>query len=160
MRTVRILCIGKLKEKYLTDACNEYIKRLQAFCKAEVTEFPEYKLPQDPSPAEIQDCIRREGEAILEKLPKDAFIVPLCIEGKALSSEELSKELAAAALQGRSAACFIIGGSYGLSPAVKAAGGLRLSMSRMTFPHQLARVMLLEQLYRAFSIQAGSKYHK
>lgn len=160
MRNIRILCVGKLKERYLTDACAEYCKRLQAYCRPEIIELPEYRLPDNPSPAEIAACIRHEGQEILAKIPRDALVVPLCIEGRQMSSEELSSELQKAAVTGSSTACFIIGGSYGLSDEVKNAGRLRLSMSRMTFPHQLARVMLLEQLYRAFSIAAGGKYHK
>ncbi len=160
MRTVRILCIGKLKERYLSDACAEYIKRLQAFCKPEILELPEYRLPDSPSPAQIETCIRKEGEDLLAKIPKDALVVPLCIEGKMLSSEALSEELEKAAVRGQGSLCFIIGGSHGLSDAVKQAGSLKLSKSPMTFPHQLARVMLLEQIYRAFSISAGTRYHK
>ncbi|MGI5894670.1 MAG: 23S rRNA (pseudouridine(1915)-N(3))-methyltransferase RlmH [Candidatus Merdivicinus sp.] len=160
MRNVRILCVGKLKERYLTDACAEYLKRLQAYCRPEVIELPESRLPDHPSAAEIEACIRREGEEILAKIPKDAWVVPMCIEGKMLSSEELAAELDRAAVAGNSSACFIIGGSHGLSEAVKNTSRLRLSMSKMTFPHQLARVMLLEQIYRAFSINAGTKYHK
>ena len=123
-------------------------------------ELPEYKLQNDPSESEITVCIRREGEEILAKIPRDALVIPMCIEGKQLSSEELSEELSSAGVRGISQVCFIIGGSYGLSDAVKAAGKLRLSMSKMTFPHQLARVMLFEQIYRAFSIASGGKYHK
>ena len=159
MMTVRLICIGKLKEKYLSDACKEYQKRLGAFCKLELLELPEYKLQNDPSESEITVCIRREGEEILAKIPRDALVIPMCIEGKQLSSEELSEELSSAGVRGISQVCFIIGGSYGLSDAVKAAK-LRLSMSKMTFPHQLARVMLFEQIYRAFSIASGGKYHK
>ena len=153
MMRVRILCVGKLKERYLSDACAEYLKRLTAFCKPEIVELPESRMPDNP-------CLRREGEEILAKIPQGAMVIPLCIEGKQLSSEELAKELAGAGIRGISCVCLVIGGSWGLSEAVKSAGKLRLSMSRMTFPHQLARVMLLEQVYRAFSISAGSKYHK
>ena len=160
MRNVRILCVGKLKERYLSDACAEYIKRLGAYCRPEIVGLPESRLPANPSPAEIEACLEREGAEILAKIPKDALAIPLCIEGEQLSSEGLATALSDAAVRGTSTACFIIGGSWGLSPAVKRAGKLRLSMSRMTFPHQLARVMLLEQLYRAFSINAGGKYHK
>ena len=168
MMTVRLICIGKLKEKYLSDACKEYQKRLGAFCKLELLELPEYKLQNDPSESEITVCIRREGEEILAKIPRDALVIPMCIEGKQLSSEDAlevssevaAEELSSAGVRGISQVCFIIGGSYGLSDAVKAAGKLRLSMSKMTFPHQLARVMLFEQIYRAFSIASGGKYHK
>ena len=160
MRNVKILCVGKLKERYLSDACAEYIKRLHAFCKPEIIELPESRMPDNPSEAEIAACLKREGEEILTKIPPGAMVIPMCIEGKQLSSEELARELSNAGVMGISCACFIIGGSWGLSQAVKSAGKLRLSMSKMTFPHQLARVMLLEQVYRAFSINPGSKYHK
>ena len=160
MMTVHLLCVGKLKEKYLADACAEYSKRLGAFCRLNLVELPESRLPDNPSPGEIDGCLRKEGEEILAKIPRDAMVVPMCIEGRQLSSEELSAELSAAGVRGVSQVCFVIGGSWGLSDAVKSAGKLRLSMSRMTFPHQLARVMLLEQIYRAFSIASGGKYHK
>ncbi len=160
MLGVTVLCIGKLKERYLTDACGEYAKRLSAFCRLSVTELPEYRLPDNPSGAEIQKCIEKEGESILAKIPKDAFVIPMCIEGKMLTSPQLADKLAQIPLMGKSQIVFIIGGSCGLSDAVKARGNLRLSMSPMTFPHQLARVMLLEQVYRGFMINAGNKYHK
>ena len=160
MMTVHLLCVGRLKEKYLADACKEYQKRLGAFCRLNLVELPEYRLPDNPSAAEIAGCIRREGAEILARIPRDALVIPMCIEGKQLSSEELSEELTGAGVRGISQVCFVIGGSYGLSDAVKSAGKLRLSMSRMTFPHQLARVMVLEQIYRAFSIASGGKYHK
>ena len=160
MLSVTILCVGKLKEKYLTDACGEYLKRLSAFCKPTVTELPEYRLPDNPSEAEIQKCIEKEGESILVKIPKDAYVLPMCIEGKMLTSPQLAEKLREIPLAGKSHVVFIIGGSCGLSDAVKARGDLRLSMSPMTFPHQLARVMLLEQIYRGFMINAGNKYHK
>ena len=160
MLTVTILCIGKLKERYLTDACNEYIKRLGAFCKIVIEECPEYKLPDQPSDAQIARCIEKEGETLLKKLPKGAEVIPLCIEGKELSSPELAEKIDRIAVSGKSGIAFVIGGSYGLSEEVKAMGSLRLSMSKMTFPHQLARVMLLEQTYRAFQISQNGKYHK
>ena len=160
MLSVTILCVGKLKERYLTDACSEYGKRLSAFCKLSVVELPEYRLPDNPSEAEIQKCIEKEGESILVKIPKDAYVLPMCIEGKMLTSPQLAEKLREIPLAGKSHVVFIIGGSCGLSDAVKARGDLRLSMSPMTFPHQLARVMLLEQIYRGFMINAGNKYHK
>ena len=160
MMTVHLLCVAKLKVSFLADACREYQKRLRAFCRLNLVELAECRLPDNPSAAEIAGCIRREGEEILARIPRDALVIPMCIEGEQLSSEELSVELREAGIRGTSQVCFVIGGSWGLSDAVKAAGKLRLSMSRMTFPHQLARVMLLEQIYRAFSIASGGKYHK
>ena len=160
MLSVTILCVGKLKERYLTDACSEYGKRLSAFCKLSVVELPEYRLPDNPSEAEILKCIEKEGESILGKIPKDAYVFPMCIEGKMLTSPQLAEKLREIPLAGKSHVVFIIGGSCGLSDSVKARGDLRLSMSPMTFPHQLARVMLLEQIYRGFMINAGNKYHK
>lgn len=160
MLTVTVICIGKLKEKYLRDACGEYEKRLGAFCKLNIVELSECKLPDNPSPSEIQRCIEKEGELILAKLPKDSFVIPLCIEGRPYSSPALASEIEKLAVFGQSGLTFVIGGSYGLSDEVKALGKIKLSMSEMTFPHQLARVMLLEQIYRCFQININGKYHK
>ena len=160
MMGINLICIGKLKERYLTDACAEYIKRLGAFCRFRLIELPECQLPDRPSPAQIDAALRKGGESILSKIPRDSFVIPLCIEGKSLPSEEFSRLLSGVPLSGHSEATFIIGGSCGLSGPVKKAGHFSLSMSPMTFPHQLARVMLLEQIYRAFQIAAGGKYHK
>lgn len=160
MMNLTILCVGKLKEDYLRAACAEYQKRLSAFCRLTVTELEETRLPDRPSRAQIDAALADEGVRILAKLPKGAYAVALCIEGDKLSSEQLAARLSALASGGSSAAAFIIGGSFGLDEAVKARCALRLSMSDMTFAHQLARVMLLEQLYRAFSINANTKYHK
>ena len=160
MLNVTILCIGKLKEQYLTDACREYQKRLSAFCRLTITELPESRLPDEPSDKEIAQCLLKEGEEILRKIPRDAFVIPLCIEGRLLSSPDLADRLRRIPLMGKSQLIFVIGGSWGLSDGVKARGDLRLSMSPMTFPHQLARVMLLEQVYRGFMIGNGNKYHK
>lgn len=159
MLRVTVLAVGGLKEAYLRDACAEYLKRLGAFCKPAVVEIPEQRLPQNPSDAEIQKALEAEGAAMLARLPKGAAAVALCIEGEQLSSEQLAARLARAGGE-TSHVAFLIGGSHGLSETVKRACAARLSMSRMTFPHQLARVLLLEQLYRAFSIAAGGKYHK
>lgn len=159
MMTVTFLVVGSLGEKHWTQASAEYLKRLQAFCRPEVLEIPEHRLPQKPSPAEIAKAVEQEGKAILAKLPPRSFSVALCIQGRTLSSEELAETL-----QGVQRECsrlvFIIGGSHGLSKAVEREARLRLSMSPMTFPHQLARIMVLEQVYRAFSINAGARYHK
>ena len=160
MLTVTLICIGKLKEKYLRDACAEYQKRLGAFCKLNILELSEFRLPDNPSESEIQRCIEKEGASILAKLPKDSFVIPLCIEGKPYSSPDLAKEFQKISVSGQSGITFIIGGSYGLSEEVKSLGKIRLSMSEMTFPHQRARVMLLEQVYRCFQINSNGKYHK
>ena len=159
MQSVSVLCVGKLKEKFYADACAEYQKRLGRFCRLNVVELPEQRLPDDPSPAEIAAALEREADDIEEKLPRGA-VIALCVEGRALSSEQLSDTLARYASQGTSQLTFLIGGSFGLAERVKARADLRLSMSPMTFPHHLARVMLLEQIYRAYQIRSGSKYHK
>ena len=160
MQRVTVLCVGKLKERFYADAAAEYVKRLQRYCKLEIIELPEQRLPEDPSPAEIQRALRAEGAAIREKLPKGGAVVALCIEGKPCSSEELSRRMADFGIQGRTQVTFIIGGSFGLDEDVKKQADWRLSMSPMTFPHHLARVMLLEQIYRAYQIAGGAKYHK
>ena len=142
------------------DTMSEYQKRLQRHCKLEIVELPEQKIPESPAPAEIEQALAREAALIEEKLPKGGAVIALCIEGTELSSEALSKKLAQLASAGASQLAFLIGGSFGLHPRVKQRADLRLSMSPMTFPHHLARVMLLEQLYRAYQIDAGTRYHK
>lgn len=159
MLRVTLLAVGGLKERYWADACSEYRKRLAAYCRPEVIEVAESRLPRDPSPAQVQKCVETEGAAILARLPPRCYTFALCVEGRQMSSQALAGELRC--LSGESSrAVFVIGGSHGLSEEVKRVADWRLSMSEMTFPHQLARVMLLEQLYRAFSISAGGKYHK
>ena len=160
MFSVTLICVGRLKEKFYLDASAEYAKRLKAYCRFELVELPEQRLPENPSPAQISDGLHKEGEQILGRVPKGAWLCVLTPEGKQLSSEQLADALAGIKAGGRSSACFVIGSSFGLDPVVKARADLLLSMSKMTFPHHLARVMVLEQLYRAESIQAGSKYHK
>lgn len=160
MQKVTILCVGKLKEKFYTEASAEYLKRLQRHCKCEITELPEYRLPEDPSPAEIQKALSTEAAAIREKLPRGGAVVAMCIEGKTCSSEELSRRMADFAVQGKTHLTFLIGGSVGLDASLKQQADWRLSMSPMTFPHHMARVMLLEQIYRAYQIQQGTRYHK
>lgn len=160
MQTVNIICIGKIKEKYFTDAIAEYSKRLGAFCKFNIIELDEEKLPQNPSNSQISATIKAEGERKIAKLSKNSFVVPMCIEGKMLSSTDLADKMADVALTGKSTIDFIIGGSWGLSDEVKSKADLKLSMSKMTFPHQMARVILCEQIYRAFEIQNNGKYHK
>lgn len=160
MQNITIICIGKLKEQYLRDAVAEYVKRMSNLCKLSIVELPAEKLSDNPSEKEIENALRSEGRKILEKIPKGAFVYTMCIEGKQKTSEELSREIDELAVRGFGSVVFIIGGSFGLSEDVKAAGSFRLSMSKMTFPHQIARVMLLEQIYRAMQISAGTKYHK
>ena len=160
MRSVTILCVGKLKESYLREAAAEYQKRLSAFCRIEVIEVDEERLPDSPSPAQIARTLEAEGARLLSKIPSGAAIFALCIEGKEMSSPALAATIDKLAVDGFGHTVFIIGGSWGLSDEVKRAATHRLSMSPMTFPHQLARVMLLEQLYRAAQISAGGKYHK
>ena len=160
MQKVTVLCVGKLKEKFYIDAAAEYAKRLSRFCKLELAELPEERLPEDPSPAQIEAALLKEAAAIRAKLPSGAALIALCVEGELRSSEALARQMAAWAGQGVSQLVFLIGGSFGLHPSIKGSAKLRLSMSPMTFPHHLARVMVLEQLYRAFKIREGSSYHK
>ena len=160
MVNLNIICIGKLKEQYLRDASAEYLKRMQTICKLTVTEIPAEKLSENPSQKEIDRALDAEGKKIIEKIPKGSAVFAMCIEGKQRSSEELSTELDNLALSGVSNAVFIIGRSFGISDEVKMKSKYKLSMSRMTFPHQIARIMLLEQLYRASQISIGTRYHK
>ena len=160
MQKVTILCTGKLKEKFYLDAATEYAKRLSRFCKLEICELPEERLPEDPSPAQIEAALSREADAVRAKLPTSCLLIAMCVEGKERSSEELARYLADSAAQGASHIVFLIGSSYGMHASLKRQAALRLSMSPMTFPHHLLRVMLLEQIYRAYQINAGSKYHK
>lgn len=153
---VNIIHVGGLKEEYYAEAVAEYEKRLCRFCRVKNTEIKEEKLPQPPSESEINAALEAEGKKILSAIPEKSYKIALCVEGKQLSSEELAKTVADA---GRDLT-FIIGSSHGLSEQVKAASDLRLSISKMTFPHRLMRVILAEQIYRAFSINAGSSYHK
>lgn len=160
MLNVRIICVGKLKEKFYTDASREYLKRLSSYAKVEILELPEAKRSDSPSSKETETAMQKEAAAIISKIPAGTMTVAMCIEGKSYSSEEMAGLLNKAALSGSSKICFIIGGSDGLDPSVKEKAAVRLSMSRMTFPHHLARVMLLEQIYRGFKINEGSRYHK
>ena len=160
MQKVTILCVGKLKEKFYADAVSEYSKRLSRFCKLDIVELNEERLPEDPSPAQIEAALSREADAIRAKLTPAAMVIALCVEGKTRSSEELARLMADSASRGVSHLVFLIGGSFGLHPSIKELAAVRLSMSPMTFPHHLARVMLLEQIYRAYQINAGTKYHK
>ena len=160
MVKISLICLGKLKEKYLRDACAEYEKRIGAFGKLTVTELTPAPLPDNPSQAQITAALNTEAKLILSKLPQRSGVVALCIEGKTLSSEDFSAKLEELSVTGSGSVAFIIGSSFGLAEEVKRRADVRLSMSPMTFPHQLARVMLLEQIYRAFQISGGGKYHK
>ncbi|MGN0677839.1 MAG: 23S rRNA (pseudouridine(1915)-N(3))-methyltransferase RlmH [Ruminococcus sp.] len=156
--TINLIVTGKLKEEYLRNACDEYIKRLSRYCSFEIHELSEYRLSDNPSEKEIANALSKEAENI-RKYAR-GYIIPMCIEGKQISSPELSGTIQNAVISGNNTVTFIIGSSFGLAPEIKAMGDFKLSMSKMTFPHQLARVMLLEQIYRAFQISSGGKYHK
>ena len=160
MFEITLLTVGKLKEKFYLSAAAEYEKRLKAYCRFSIVELPETRLPEDPSPAEISAGLEKEAALILGKIPKGAWFCVLTPEGKNLSSEDLAEKIAQVKVSGKSAACFLIGSSFGIAPQVKASADFHLSMGKMTFPHHLARIMVLEQIYRAEAIQAGSKYHK
>lgn len=160
MFEITLLTVGRLKEKFYLSAAEEYAKRLRGLCGFRLLELPEFRLPEEPGPAEISAGLRREAEAIRQKIPKGAWFCVLTPEGKELSSEELAEKLRQVKLSGKSSACFLIGSSFGMDESLKRQADFRLSMGKMTFPHHLARIMVLEQLYRAEAIQAGSKYHK
>ncbi len=160
MLNVTLICVGKLKEKFYIEAAEEYRKRLSAYCRLEIVELPEHRLPADPTQGDIAAALEKEGETIRARLPSNASVVALCVEGRLRSSEELADLLTSWANSSAKRLVFVIGGSYGLAPSLKAEAWVKLSMSPMTFPHHLARVMLLEQLYRACKIREGSGYHK
>ena len=160
MLNVKLICVGKMREKFYIDAFAEYAKRLQAYCRLELLEIAEQRLGDRPSEKEIAAALEREGQEILKAVPPDVYLTALCVEGKQMPSEGMAELIAARENSGRPKLCFVIGGSYGLSPSVKARADRKLSMSQMTFPHHLARVMLAEQLYRGFKINEGSMYHK
>lgn len=160
MFNIKILCVGKLKEKFFADAVSEYLKRLGAYCRIEIEELPEIRLSGAPSEAEIAAALAREAGSLKLRIPKDALTIAMCIEGRELDSKQLSEFIELCGVKGKNRLCFIIGGSMGLDESIKNEAALKLSMSRMTFPHHLARVMLLEQLYRGFKISEGAKYHK
>lgn len=160
MFEITLITMGKLKEKFYISAAEEYKKRLGGYCRFTLLELPETRLPDDPSPAEIMAGLEKEADLIFQKLPKGAWFCIFTPEGKTLSSEQFATKLADVKLAGKSSACFLIGSSFGIAPRVKDRADFKLSMGPMTFPHHLARIMVLEQLYRAEAIQAGSKYHK
>ena len=160
MFDITLIVMGKLKEKFYLAAAAEYEKRLKGYCSFKIIELPEHRLPEDPSPAEIQTGLDKEAELIFQKIPKGAWLCIFTPEGKILSSEEFAGKLKDVKNSGKSSACFLIGSSFGISQKVKDKADFKLSMGKMTFPHHLARIMVLEQIYRAEAIQAGSKYHK
>lgn len=160
MLSIQLLCVGRLREKHYIAAFSEYEKRLRPYCRFSLTELSEERLPQNPSEAEIEAALKKEAKEISARLDSGAFIVALCIEGRQHSSEALAALMQNCANTGRSRLCFIIGSSFGLDTCIKNRADLRLSMSEMTFPHHLARVMLAEQIYRGIMINEGSKYHK
>lgn len=160
MQKVSVICVGKLKEKFYTEAVAEYTKRLSRHCKLEILELPECRLGDDPSPAEIQKALATEAAAIRDRLPRGGAVIAMCIEGKSCSSQELSRRITEFGVMGKTQLTFLIGGSFGLDEGLKKEADWRLSMSPMTFPHHLARIMLLEQIYRAYQIAEGTRYHK
>lgn len=160
MLNVTILAVGKIKEKFLSDAIDEYSKRLGRYCRLEIIRVKDDPTPDNPTDKERDIVLKREGERLIEKIPKGAYIIPLCIEGKQKSSEEFARIMSEIPSGGKSEVVFIIGGSMGLWDRIKDMADIKLSFSKMTFPHQLMCVILLEQLYRAFNISGGGKYHK
>ncbi len=155
-----VIAAGKMKEKFYLDACSEYCKRLKLYGGCKIQEIAEWRLPEDPSRAEIENGLRKEAEEIAKAIPKQAYLIVCTPEGKQMSSEALAEKLAAVKDSGRSEIAFLIGSSNGLSLSLKERADLKLSVSPMTFPHHLFRVMLLEQIYRAENILAGGHYHK
>ena len=160
MFDITLIAMGKLKEPFYISAAAEYAKRISGYCKFALLELPEARLPENPSPAEIAAGLEKEADLILSKIPKGAWFCVFTPEGKLLSSEDFAQKLREVKNSGKGSACFLIGSSFGIAPRVKSRADFRLSMGPMTFPHHLARIMVLEQLYRAEAIQAGSKYHK
>lgn len=159
MIKITFITLGKLKEKYLRDAVDEYTKRLSRYCKLDIVELSPVNLPDNPSQSEIDIALSKEAEMIEKRMPQNSVVAALCVEGKQFSSEDLADFVEKNTDSGKNM-CFIIGSSYGLGNIIKQKADLNLSLSRMTFPHQLFRVMLLEQIYRAFKINEGSTYHK
>ena len=157
--TINIICVGKIKESYFSEAASEFEKRLSRFCTLNIIQLPDKSIPDNPSPAQCNEVLQKEGEMILKKIGKGDIVVAMCIEGKQLSSEQLAQKLSEFQMQS-STIDFVIGGSLGLWEEVKNRAQLRLSMSAMTFPHRIARIMLEEQIYRAFKINANETYHK
>lgn len=157
---IKIISVGKIKEKYIQDGIKEYSKRLSRYCSLEIIEIDDEKAPENLSDKEMDIVKQKEGERILSKVPQNSYVIALVIEGKQLSSEELAKKMQDLMIDGQSDVCFIIGGSLGLSDEVIARSNFKLSFSKMTFPHQLMRMILLEQVYRGWRIIKGEPYHK
>ena len=160
MLAVKFVCVGRMREKFYIDAFSEYTKRLQSLCKFEIVEPAEQRLSENPSDKEVKAALDREAQDIMKAIPNDAYVVAMCVEGKQMPSEGMAELISARENSGKPKLCFVIGGSFGLADSVKARADMKLSMSKMTFPHHLARVMLIEQLYRGFKINEGSRYHK
>ena len=160
MLALKLICVGKMKEKFFIDAFGEYSKRLQSYCKFELVELSEQRLSESPTDGEISAALAKEASEILRNIPPDAYVTAMCVEGKQMPSEGMGKLIAERENSGKPKLCFIIGGSFGLDESVKKRADRKLSMSEMTFPHHLARVMLAEQIYRGFKINEGSRYHK
>ena len=157
---IDVIAVGGIKEKYLREALKEYLKRLGAYADVNIKEIDEYKLGNDPAQAEIDKGMEKEGQAIIGQIKPRSYVIALCVEGKQFSSEDFSARIEEAMVDGYSDIAFVIGGSFGLSQDVKKLADLKLSFSKMTFPHQLMRVVLLEQVYRAFRIMRNEPYHK
>ena len=157
---ITVICIGKLKEKYWTAAIDEYSKRLKSYCSLDIIELKEARLPDKAGPAEELAVKEAEGEEILKKIKDNQYVITLEVKGKMLSSEKLAEKIDTLAIDGQSNVVFVIGGSLGLSAAVSKRANFKLSFSEMTFPHQMMRVILLEQIYRAFKINRNEAYHK
>lgn len=160
MISVTVIALGKLKERSMRELCAEYEKRLSAFCRLQIVELVPERLAERPSANEIARALDTEAAHIAAKIPTNAYVFAMCIEGKQMPSEAFSQKLSSLAVNGVSNVVFLLGSSFGLQEALKKRADFRFSMSEMTFPHQLARVMLLEQIYRAFQIESGGKYHK
>ncbi len=160
MMNVQLIVLGKLKEKYMKDFAAEYEKRISAYCKITIVELEPVRLSENPSQSEVDNALVKETKMIKDKIPKNSYVFSMCIEGKQMSSEELSGKLEDIALSGKNTVVFIIGSSFGLSNEIKQMSDFKFSMSKMTFPHKLARIMLTEQIYRGFSISNNGKYHK
>lgn len=160
MLSIRLICVGKLREQFYVDAFAEYSKRLSAYCKFECIELNETKLGASPSDKEIAAALDKEAGDIERAIGKDTYVIAMCVEGRQLKSEDFARRINELAVSGRGRLCFVVGGSFGLSPKIKQRADMRLGMSEMTFPNHLARVMLAEQIYRSFKILEGSRYHK
>ena len=160
MLSISIICVGRLRENHYISAFSEYEKRLKPYCRFELIELPEAKISQTPSQAEIEVALSKEAEEIGKRISSGTYVIAMCIEGKQLSSQDFSNLIQKCANEGKSKICFLVGSSFGLDESIKNRADFKLSMSLMTFPHHLARVMLAEQIYRGIMINEGSKYHK